>query len=68
VRIFDYVMMAAAAFKKQAGRAALVRTTAPGGKLVPGPPPKMLSGGRPGLLGGRRSEKYEYGRNGEPGG
>ncbi len=40
VRIFGYVMMAAAAFKKQAGRAVLVRTTAPGGKSIPGPPPR----------------------------
>ncbi len=39
VRIFGYVMMAAAAFRKQAGRAALVRVTTPGGKLVPAPPP-----------------------------
>jgi hypothetical protein len=37
-RIFGYVMMAAAAFKKQAGRVVLARVTAPGGRLVPGPP------------------------------
>jgi hypothetical protein len=40
VRIFGYVMMAPAAFKKQTGRTILVRTTAPGGKLVPRPPPR----------------------------
>jgi hypothetical protein len=40
VRIFGYVVMAAAAFKKQVGRVALARVTAPGGKLVPGPPPR----------------------------
>jgi hypothetical protein len=40
VRIFGYVMMAAAAFKKQAGRAALVRMPTPGGKLIPAPPPR----------------------------
>jgi hypothetical protein len=40
VRIFGYVMMAAAAFKRQPGRAALVRAEASGGKLKPGPPPR----------------------------
>jgi hypothetical protein len=40
VRIFGYVMMAAAAFKRQPGRIALVKTGTPGGKLKPGPPPK----------------------------
>jgi hypothetical protein len=40
VRIFGYLMMAAAAFKKRADRVALVRTVTPGGKMVPGPPPR----------------------------
>jgi hypothetical protein len=40
VRIFGYVMMATAAFKKQAGRTILARATAPGGKSIPGPPPR----------------------------
>ncbi len=39
VRIFGYVFMAAAAFKKQVGRAVLARAGVPGGKLVPEPPP-----------------------------
>jgi hypothetical protein len=39
VRIFGYVIMAAAAFKKQVGRVALARAKVPGGKLVPEPPP-----------------------------
>jgi hypothetical protein len=40
VRIFGYVMMAAAAFKKRADRVVLVRTATPGGKMIPGPPPR----------------------------
>jgi hypothetical protein len=40
VRIFGYVMMAAAAFKKRAGLMALVMAGAPGGRMVPSPPPK----------------------------
>ncbi len=40
VRIFGYVMMAAAAFKKQAGRTVLARAEAPGGKSIPSPPPR----------------------------
>ena len=33
-------MMAAAAFKKQAGRTILARAMAPGDKSIPGPPPR----------------------------
>jgi hypothetical protein len=40
VRIFGYVMMAAAAFKRQPGRTVLVRAEASGGKVKPGPPPR----------------------------
>jgi hypothetical protein len=40
VRIFGYVMMAAAAFKRQSGRIALIRAEASGGKSKPGPPPR----------------------------
>ena len=40
VRIFGYVMMAVAAFKRQPGRVALIKTGTSGGKLKPGPPPK----------------------------
>ncbi len=40
VRIFGYVMMAAAAFKRQPGRTALVRAEASGGKSKPGPTPR----------------------------
>jgi hypothetical protein len=40
VRIFGYVMMAVAAFKRQPGQVALVKTGTSGGKLKPGPPPK----------------------------
>jgi hypothetical protein len=40
VRIFGYVMMAVAAFKKQPGRIALIKTGTSGGKLKPGPPPR----------------------------
>ncbi len=42
VRIFGYVMMAVAAFKRQPGRVALVKTGTSGGKLKPGPPPPPL--------------------------
>jgi hypothetical protein len=40
VRIFGYVMMAVAAFKRQPGRAALIKIGTSGGKPKPGPPPK----------------------------
>ena len=40
VRIFGYVMMAVAAFKRQPGRVVLVKTGATGGKLKPSPPPR----------------------------
>jgi hypothetical protein len=40
VRIFGYVMMAVAAFKRQPGWIALIRTGTPGGKSKPGPPPR----------------------------
>jgi hypothetical protein len=40
VRIFGYVMMAVAAFKKQTGRSVLARAAAPGGESKPGPPPR----------------------------
>ncbi len=40
MRIFGYVTMAVAAFKRQLGRVALVKTGTSGGKLKPGPPPK----------------------------
>ncbi len=68
VRIFGYVMMAVAAFKRQPGRIALIRTGAPGGKSKPGPPPEMLSRGRPGLPSGGCSKKHEPGRDGQSGG
>jgi hypothetical protein len=38
VQIFGYVMMAAAAFKRQPGRTALIKTGTSGGKSKPGPP------------------------------
>jgi len=38
VRIFGYVMMAVAAFKRQPGRTALIKTGTSGGKSKPGPP------------------------------
>jgi hypothetical protein len=40
VRIFGYVMMAVAAFKRQPGRVILSKTGSAGGKVRPGPPPK----------------------------
>ncbi len=40
VRIFGYVMLAVAAFKKRARRMPLLMAEAAGGKKVPGPPPR----------------------------
>jgi hypothetical protein len=42
VRIFGYVMMAAAAFKKQAGRVTLTRAKVPGGKWFPDLPRDVI--------------------------
>jgi hypothetical protein len=67
VRIFGYVMMAVAAFKRQPGRTALIKTETSGGKWKPGPPPEMLSGSRPGLPGGGCAKEHRSGRDGQPG-
>ncbi len=40
VRIFGYVLMAAAAFKKRACRTPLTLVEAPGSRMIPGPPPR----------------------------
>jgi hypothetical protein len=67
VRIFGYVMMAVAAFKRQPWGTALIKTETSGGKRKPGPPPEMLSGSRPGLPGGGCAKEHGSGRDGQPG-
>jgi hypothetical protein len=64
VRIFGYVMMAAAAFKKRACRTPLVMIETLRNRMIPGPPPRCYLEATLDYL----VEEHGHGRHSKPGG